>query len=152
MDPSLATTERTTPIPGCAKSSSSRRGRVLIVDDEPMVLRALQRWLSSAHDVTAMPSATDALDCVAAGADFDVILCDLTMPEMSGMQLHAELAGAFPAHAERMIFLSGGVLTQAVQAFLDGVTNPLLDKPVDGRALRELIARRIAGGSALGGC
>jgi CheY-like chemotaxis protein len=138
-------------IPAWSTLPSSRRGRVLIVDDEPMVLRAMQRWLSGAHDVTVTTSATEAHRLVASGADYDVILCDLMMPKMTGMQWHAELARAFPAHAERMIFLTGGAFSPAVQVFLDGLTNTWLDKPVDGQALRVLIARRVASGSSPGG-
>ncbi len=116
-----------------------RRGRVLIVDDEPLIGRALGRSLAGSHDVVAVTRAADAVERIARGERFDAILCDLMMPETSGMDLHAELLRNHPDLAERMVFITGGAFTPAAQDFLERVRNPRLDKPVDSGALEAIL-------------
>ncbi|MBI5518403.1 MAG: response regulator [Deltaproteobacteria bacterium] len=120
-----------------------RRGRVLVVDDEPMIARAVQRTLSADHEVLAVESAAEALRQIIAGAHFDVILCDLMMPQMTGMELHAVLSQVAREQAGRMIFVTGGAFTIAARAFLDEIPNQRLEKPFDAMHLRTLINDRI---------
>jgi nitrogen fixation negative regulator NifL len=131
---------RTTAVPG------GRRGRILVVDDEPMVGNSLRRILAVDHDVVVVPSGRAALDLLIAKERFDLILCDLMMPEMTGMDLHEELARSFPEHAAKMIFLTGGAFTPRAREFLDRVPNQRLEKPFDVQNLRalvrELVSRR----------
>jgi CheY-like chemotaxis protein len=68
-----------------------------------------------------------------------VILCDLMMPDMTGMDLHAELARKLPEQATRMIFLTGGAFTPRAREFLDEVPNQRLEKPCDLGKLLALI-------------
>src|SRR5439155_21468655 len=96
---------------------AGRRGQVLVVDDEPMVGKAVTRALSGQHDVVATTRPTEALEKIRAGARFDVILCDLMMPELSGMDLYAELLRCAPEQARSMIVLSGGACTAPARAF-----------------------------------
>ncbi len=63
-----------------------------MVDDEPMILGALRRSLGGDYNVTCVGDGRRALERLRAGERFDVILCDLMMPELTGMDLHAELA------------------------------------------------------------
>jgi len=107
------------------------------------VARAVRRVLSNDHEVTALVSARDALAKVLAGERFDVVLCDLMMPDMTGMELHAELARHAPQQAERMIFLTGGAFTPAARAFLDDTPNPRVEKPFDVKHLLDLVNRRV---------
>src|SRR5262249_32269681 len=72
-------------------SRAVRRGRILVIDDEPWILSAVRRTLSSEHDVTITTSALDAIKRIGAGESFDVMLCDLVMPYVTGMDLYAEL-------------------------------------------------------------
>ncbi|MEZ4391399.1 MAG: response regulator [Polyangiales bacterium] len=120
-----------------------RCGKVLVVDDEPIIARVIQRALSNQHEVLVTGRAVEALRLIEAGVRFDVILCDLIMPHMTGMELHAELLKLDPEYAERMIFMTGGAFTPAAQAFLDAVSNEKLEKPFDARHLRALINERI---------
>ncbi len=124
-------------------ASPPRRGAVLVVDDEPMIGRALRRMLVALHDVTVVDRAADALARYDAGERWDVILCDLMMPQMTGMDLHAELTRRDPAIAERMIFLTGGAFTAGARQFLDRIPNPHLDKPFDGPSVQALVARAL---------
>jgi CheY-like chemotaxis protein len=69
----------------------------------------------------------------------DVILCDLMMPDLTGMDLHAELTATAPEVARRMVFLTGGAFTPAARAFMDQVQNARVDKPFDPQKLREQV-------------
>jgi CheY-like chemotaxis protein len=113
---------------------------VLVVDDEPSIGQML-RFRLREHDVTAVTSAREALRLLAAGARFDMLLSDVMMPEMSGMQLYEELARTHPAMVERVVFMTGGAFTHAAHAFLDRVPNQCLEKPLTASAVREAIQR-----------
>jgi CheY-like chemotaxis protein len=132
------------PPPPATAAAPSRRGRVLVVDDEPLISRTIRRVLSAAHDIVIVDSGAEALAAVAAGPPFDVVLCDLMMPGMSGMEVHAALAASHPELASRMVFMTGGAYTAQSQQFLADVANPRLDKPFDAGALRALVASMIS--------
>ncbi len=121
-----------------------RRGRVLVVDDEPMMLKVVQRALSSEHEVVVTLIAQEGLDMIAGGERFDVILCDLMMPRVTGMDFHAELLRTAPEQARRIVFLTGGAFTARTRAFLDEVDNPRLEKPFELTALRALVNESMA--------
>jgi len=113
---------------------------VLVIDDEPMVGRAITRMLTPPHRVVAVCSAAEGLAALAAGR-FDAILCDLMMPEMTGMALHEKLLAESPELAARMIFLTGGAFTRAASEFLGRVPNARLEKPFTPAQLRVAVAR-----------
>jgi PAS domain S-box-containing protein len=120
-----------------------RRGRILVVDDENIVATAVRRLLESDHEVKVLTSAQEALHRISGGERFDVILCDLMMPVMTGVDLHSELARTAPDQADCMVFLTGGAFTPRARAFLDEVPNPRLDKPFDLAVLRALVQQRL---------
>jgi signal transduction histidine kinase len=122
--------------------AASRRGRVLVIDDEPLIATAIRRTLWLEHDVIIAPAAKGALERILRGEQFDVILCDLMMPQMTGMDLYDQLVRTAPNQAERMVFLSGGTATAAVREFLDDVPNQRLEKPFDTRQLVALVNDR----------
>jgi len=115
------------------------RARVLVIDDEPQVGALLERALGREHEVTVLTSAREALARLTAGERWSAIVCDLMMPDMTGMELHARLAAQLPEVVGRMVFVSGGAFTPEAQAFLERVANPRLDKPVDLPRLRALL-------------
>jgi CheY-like chemotaxis protein len=121
-----------------------RRGRVLVIDDEPALVRTIQRLLEGEHEVRASSDAKAALQMLASEQNFDVVLCDLMMPQMTGMEFHAELARAAPRMAERIVFLTAGAFTSTAKQFLDRVPNRRLEKPFDARALRATIHKLVA--------
>ena len=126
--------------------SAQGRGRILVVDDEPRMGKALQRLLAPAHDVSVAQGAREALELVSAGAGFDVVLCDLMMPGMSGMDLHAALGRTAPQLVARMVFMTGGAYTPEAQAFLEQVSNRRLEKPFRPEALERLIGEMLPPG------
>ncbi len=117
------------------------RARILVVDDEPYVTRALQRSLSPEHEVVTVNGARAALKLWDQGSRYDVILCDVMMPGMTGMDLYQELSRTVPDQAQRIVFMTGGAFTPRALSFLQEVPNPKLSKPLDLRQLRALVGR-----------
>ena len=115
-----------------------RRYRTLIVDDDPMVLRSFKRVLQG-HDVTTATSGREALRLLEHDPSFDVILCDLMMPELTGMDVFQELREMRPGYERRIIFLSGAVFTERARAFLDAVPNLRFEKPLDPATLHAVL-------------
>jgi PAS domain S-box-containing protein len=120
-----------------------RRGRILVVDDEPTIGTAVRRMLGSDHDVVTMTSAEKALDLIIAGERFDVVVCDLMMPVMTGIEFYGQLSAKSPEHAQRVLFLSGGAFTVEAREFLDRVPNARLEKPFEVQTLRALVNERL---------
>jgi signal transduction histidine kinase len=134
--------ESDTPTP--VGEHAARRGSVLVVDDEPMLGVLTRRILEGAHDVETTTSAQEALDWIRDGRRFDLIICDLMMPAMTGMDLYEELEAVAPDQARLMVFLTGGAFTPRGRQFLERVPNLCLDKPIDIAALRALVNDRLA--------
>jgi PAS domain S-box-containing protein len=119
--------------------TSSMRARILVIDDEPAVGRSLCAMLARSHEPTGVTHAHDALELLRAGNEYDVILCDLMMPEVSGIDLYRLLA---PADRERIVFMTGGAFTPQAREFLAKTPDLLhLEKPFPERELREAIDR-----------
>jgi len=116
-----------------------RRGRVLIIDDETIVALAVRRMLAPEHDVDAVTAASVALERIAAGERFDVILCDLMMPQMTGMDFYEGLSRVAPEQVPRIVFMTGGAFTPSARAFLDKVPNARMEKPFDVQNLRLMV-------------
>ena len=104
------------------------RYRILIVDDDPLVVKAMRRLLHR-HEVTTAPGGAEALAILEQRSDFDVILCDLMMPGVSGMDVYEQLAAREGALERRIVFLSGGAVTERAQSLLASVPNPRFEKP-----------------------
>ncbi len=121
------------------------RRRMLVIDDEQSVLNAMVRLIRAEHhEVVSCRKAAEALDRIRGGERFDAILCDMMMPEMTGMDLHEELSKFAPDQARRMVFVTGGAFTQAARTFLASVPNPCVHKPVDPVSLHEAVLKVVA--------
>ncbi len=72
------------------------------------------------HDVTLTTNAVDALMRIRNGETFDVILCDLMMPEMTGVDFYVELQKLAQDQAMRVVFLTGGAFTPQARGFSSG--------------------------------
>jgi PAS domain S-box-containing protein len=120
-----------------------RRGRLLIIDDDRLVGSVVQRWLGDEHDVRVVSRAADALTMIEREPFFDVILCDLMMPEMNGQQLFRELVRRAPRQAERVVFMTGGPFTPSAREFLGTVPNHHIEKPFELHVLRRLLAELV---------
>jgi CheY-like chemotaxis protein len=116
----------------------------LIVDDEVLLANSLCLLLSAEFDVATTVRPEQAFEWIASGEAYDVILCDVMMPGMNGVELRNRLEPIAPDQAARIVFITGGLLIPQVRALLDSVPNTCLEKPLDLEGLRELIRRRIA--------
>jgi PAS domain S-box-containing protein len=138
-----AARQRPAPAPEAAApgaAPSPRRGRVLVVDDEPFVGAALARLLGARHDVVCSGSGAHALRRLEEGERFDAVLCDAMMPGMSGPDLLDRLRALFPEQADRLVFITGGIFSEAVQRRLDMVPNAKIAKGLPLEQLERLIA------------
>jgi CheY-like chemotaxis protein len=135
----------TTSVGPLAGESGVRRGRVLIVDDEPLLVASLSRLLRLEHDVSSVSDGVDALTLLGGDAGFDLILCDLRMPGMSGMELYKRVRVSNPSLASRMVFFTGAMLPSDVRSFVgEDVGIELLEKPFEPKVLRALVRRFVA--------
>ena len=139
---------------------AAQRSSILVVDDDPMILRAIERALLPRHDPTCVQHPRDALALIGRpDRRFDAVVCELMLPGMSGMDFHAELEQLAPRLAaatlfltERRLFRSGPQLPVQPPPGVPGKTLP--DRPVvagGGAAgrLRAMLAH-LAGGGAGG--
>jgi PAS domain S-box-containing protein len=131
--------------PSAVSPAPSRRARVLVVDDEVMALRALERQLRKEHEVVTESRPERALQRIAMGERFDVIVSDLMMPDMTGMELYAQVSALALDQARRMVFLTGGAFTAGAMEFIGRPAIRHLDKPVDTDKLRSVV-REVAMG------
>ena len=114
-----------------------------MVDDEPAIRTVLSRFLGRAHEVVTAASGREGRALLEGDAAFDLILCDLMMPEMTGMELHQWLAGRNPALARRVVFMTGGIFTPRASEYLAHAGNLNIEKPFDFARLRELASKCI---------
>ena len=123
------------------------RLRVLVVDDEPALLRTVDALLADDYDVEVSASGLEALTRLAAGPTPDVILCDLSMPGLTGADVFAHIARQWPGLEGRMVFMTGGAFTEVARDFLARVPNVRVEKPFSyvllDRALREVASGTI---------
>jgi PAS domain S-box-containing protein len=133
-----------TPAPPQAPAGTERRARVLVVDDELLVGRAVARVLGGEHEVLVVTSPAEALRRASGGESWDVVLCDLMMPEMDGDEFGARLAEVAPALSGRIVYMTGGAFTEQIRDFLDRDRHVHVEKPIDPALLRSLVAARMA--------
>jgi signal transduction histidine kinase len=136
----VATAEPRKTAPPPKVEAIAQRARVVVVDDELAIGRALARSLGRHHDVVFLTSSKEALALLATGERFDVILSDLMMPEVTGMDLYEELSRAAPDQAKRMVFVTGGACTERAREFLERVPNARVEKPFEVRSILAIVA------------
>jgi two-component system cell cycle sensor histidine kinase/response regulator CckA len=134
--PSAAPGKRVSEPPPRVRARS--RARILIVDDEPAIGAVASRLLGRVHDVVAVASGKAALARLDDGERFDLVLCDLLMPEMTGLDLHARLRADYPDQAARVVFMTGGVGQESRDAAAR-LSATVLDKPLSARILAAFV-------------
>jgi signal transduction histidine kinase len=125
-----------------------RRRRVLAVDDEALLLKAYRRMIGDVHEVVTALGGRDAMLVLRRGHDFDLILCDLQMPEMSGIELYMTAKKEFPVLADRFVFVTGGAFSSEARQFLEQAVT-CLNKPFTIEELMALIDEKTADRVAL---
>ncbi|MGE0323425.1 MAG: response regulator [Polyangiaceae bacterium] len=123
---------------------SPRRARILVVDDELGIRTTIYRALCDRHDVTLASGPRQALEELARN-DFDQVLCDIMMPDMTGPELYRSVLEERPDVASRFVFLSGGVLNARLHEFLESVgAERVLEKPFSITRLLKFVDRYLA--------
>lgn len=128
--------------PSGAFRGQSCRIRILIVDDEPAFLRAMARRLRP-HHVVLVSGVLDGISLLDEQT-YDVILCDVNLPDVRGVGLYEYLQRVYPGEEARIVFMTGGTLRPGPRAYLRFVPNPVLRKPISEAALHSAIAKALA--------
>ena len=116
--------------------------KILIVDDEPLVRRTIERVLAE-HEIVAVPDGGEALEALRVHHDIGLILCDILMPDITGMELYEQAGRLRPELQALFVFVTGGTLTAEIETFISNLDNPVLRKPFGVAQLRDIVARFI---------
>lgn len=125
-----------------ASRESGHRPRILVVDDEIPIARAFARMLGPDYEVTVEHDAEQAVARICGGARYDLILSDLSMPSMGGIQFHAEVHTIDPAQAVRLVFITAAILTPDLERVLTATGTAVFSKPLAMAELRALVHAR----------
>lgn len=131
--------------PKARRLDAEPRGRILVIDDEPLVLDAVRRTLQEEHDVTALANGHEALMHLLAGECYELILCDLMMPGVTGADLLARLSVERPDMAARLAFMTGGPVTRAARVALAQAPSGRIEKPFEPAELLGFVRERLSG-------
>jgi signal transduction histidine kinase/CheY-like chemotaxis protein len=132
---------------GPGPRTSRRRHRLLAIDDEVLLLKAYRRMLIDHHDVELAYSGGEALALLERDRRFDVILCDLQMPELSGADVYRAVAERWPGLEQRFIIITGGAFSAEARRFIEEGAVTCLNKPFQLNEILEIIDRRAASAS-----
>lgn len=113
--------------------------RILVIDDEEAIRNYLVGSLQTHHNVEEAKSGREAFQILSRDRAFDVVLCDLMMPDLSGMDLYERLEKEHIDITGKFIFLTGGAYTPKSKEFLKRITNPIAEKPIFNNELFELV-------------
>jgi signal transduction histidine kinase/CheY-like chemotaxis protein len=116
--------------------------RLLVVDDEVAIGRTVSTALTDGFEITTATSGREALERIGGDSAYDVVLCDLMMPDVTGMDLYERVAENWPTLARAFVFITGGAFTERARAFVDRVDLPVVEKPFEPQALSALLRSR----------
>lgn len=105
------------------------RARILVIDDEPLLGRTLSLMLEERHDVVVISSGRDALEWLENDQDFDLVLCDLDMPEVTGKVIYETVLETQPELARRFVLMTGGACSRWSEDFVAAYRGMQLEKP-----------------------
>jgi signal transduction histidine kinase/ActR/RegA family two-component response regulator len=125
--------------PASARSVPEEKPRMLVLDDDALVGEAIARCVQAEADVEVLSDTREVLVRLAAGTRWDLVLCDLMMPGLSGMDLYREVLARAPDAAGSIVFMTGGAFTPRARAFVASVGKRCVEKPIDADALREIV-------------
>ncbi len=139
--PAAATSPAKVERPEPPPPAPPRRSRILLIDDHPQFLTSLRLALQHAFEFAEESSARTALERLRRGERFDAIVCDVMMPDLTGMDFHHALTTELPELASKVIFMTGGAYTQRAREFLQATTNGRLEKPFPPEQLAAMLTR-----------
>lgn len=120
-------------------------GKILIVEDEPAIRTVLTRNLSAmGYQVNAISDGKDALSKLTNNV-YKLLLLDLKMPGMSGRELYEVMKEKHPNSANRIVFITGDVMTADTHDFLVSTGRSYLIKPFDSKDIADVIEKVLVG-------
>lgn len=120
-----------------------KQGRILAIDDEEIIRRGIVAALGSTNAIDAVASAEEALERLDRGCQYDLVLCDLQMPGLTGPRFYAALQERHPELLPRTMFMTGGAFTEEARRFLEEIAPTVLAKPFTRKELREAVWERM---------
>lgn len=117
--------------------ADSEEPRVLLIDDDPMIGASVARLLSNSCNITFVNSAGEALELLERGQQFDFVICDVVMPEVTGIDLYRKLGANRPELCQRFLLITGEPQDDADRRLLNELEVPLLGKPFSRQMLVE---------------
>jgi PAS domain S-box-containing protein len=121
----------------------SRGAKILVVDDEEAILAFLSRLLSEwGHSVETINNADTALEKLNTER-YSLVLLDIKLPGMSGIELYQRIEDIAPALARRVMFITGDIMEGTTRAFLEKTGAPYITKPLDIEVLKKTINRAL---------
>jgi len=122
--------------------------RILIIDDEPLLGQTLLYAFKGRHEVSICTSGREALTRLQTDSAFDLVLCDLMMPDVNGAAVYASVKADYPELAERFVFMTGGAFTARAREFLSQHPGAQLEKPFNIADIERLLGQFAAANAA----
>ena len=116
----------------------ANHAKILLIDDEPILRRLLTRALRP-HTIITAEDGAQALEILENEPPFDLVICDLSMPGISGDQVFRHAIAQDPSLQKRFVIITGGAVTPTQHRFLKDMQPRLLEKPFTPAQLRALI-------------
>jgi PAS domain S-box-containing protein len=118
--------------------------KILVVDDDEVIRQFVSQMLiNEGHEVGSVDSAERALEEIKV-KEYQVIMLDIKMPGMSGIELYRHFQKISPSLAERVVFITGDVMGPSTMAFLSKTKVPYIIKPFDAKQLKAELNRVLA--------
>jgi DNA-binding NtrC family response regulator len=114
--------------------------RILVIDDEPYILKSLQYLLEDEYEVDTASGGEEALKKIGENGNYDLLLCDLAMPDINGATLFLKIAKQYPHMEKRVIFMTGGPFGGYVTESF-GSAHPCIAKPFENEELHKIIKK-----------
>lgn len=126
---------------GVVKDAS--RYKILVVDDEPAIVEVLQQILvSEGFEVDATSNATEALRLIMS-EDYAIVLLDIRLPGMSGIELYQHLNNRNKSLAQKIIFVTGDVLNQDIMDFFSQNKAVYVTKPFNTEEVKNKVQSKL---------
>lgn len=125
-------------------ATAGRPLSIIIIEDETALLQPMRRMLGEHHEVLAFSDSRDGMRCLMEREPPDVIICDVNMPDVDGVELFKQVTSVRPFLAKRFVFLTGGDSAELATLMAEAPAR-ILEKPVhrkDLLAAIEAISRR----------
>ena len=136
--------EGVAPVTGPARVATKAPtcARILVIDDEPLLGHTLSFAFRGKHDVVVSTSGRDALNRLSTDSTYDLVLCDLMMPDVSGQRVFEAVERDYPDLVSRFVFMTGGAFTERAQAFLEQHRGRAIEKPFTMLDVERLLTER----------